>query len=351
MITYFPDAYPDELFYSVIARFFIHSGKQDLNELYRHNINNSMFDMDSSAPISAELAELISRKEPLEDYFLSHTMIPYYGRFKGKAKAETVCRAIYSDSKGCVSHNKSPVGYKRSLKYCPLCVSNDRKIYGETYWHRIHQIPEAEICPVHQCRLLIADIPFKYKNVCGLFTAEEYSCNNEVLYIKNELEISFTNYLTGSLTIPLTDTSKEEVSNHLHYLLFKNGYYTAYPPKRKLGLLLNDINKRYSSMREKIIHSTKVLNDTLFVKNSYPFTILLLFHYFGVSISELNKNLSDPGFVPINDLVLKMFCSGKTFKEISECLEIPYEYIFDLCSYFTAQGLSEPIMFEKAAFL
>lgn len=42
---------------------------------------------------------------------------------------------------------------RKYMRYCPLCAAIDRKKYGETYWHRKHQLPGVEICLEHRCRL------------------------------------------------------------------------------------------------------------------------------------------------------------------------------------------------------
>jgi hypothetical protein len=36
------------------------------------------------------------------------------------------------------------------LRFCPCCVKEDRKQYGEAYWHRLHQLTGVEVCPIHQ---------------------------------------------------------------------------------------------------------------------------------------------------------------------------------------------------------
>lgn len=46
--------------------------------------------------------------------------------------------------------------------FCPVCYEEDIKLYGEPYWHRIHQAPGVFTCPIHNemlCQLLspIAD--------------------------------------------------------------------------------------------------------------------------------------------------------------------------------------------------
>ncbi len=35
------------------------------------------------------------------------------------------------------------------MRFCPGCVKSDRELFGETYWHRLHQAPGVEVCPTH----------------------------------------------------------------------------------------------------------------------------------------------------------------------------------------------------------
>lgn len=44
--------------------------------------------------------------------------------------------------------------WPKYLKYCPLCASEDNAAYGETYWHRQHQLSEMFYCVKHQTRLV-----------------------------------------------------------------------------------------------------------------------------------------------------------------------------------------------------
>jgi hypothetical protein len=37
----------------------------------------------------------------------------------------------------------------KRFRFCPVCVTNDRKNVGETYWHRLHQLPSILVCPRH----------------------------------------------------------------------------------------------------------------------------------------------------------------------------------------------------------
>jgi hypothetical protein len=48
--------------------------------------------------------------------------------------------------------------WPKYLRYCPDCVREDIDIYGETYWHRIHQLPAMLYCTKHHVRLYDSDI-------------------------------------------------------------------------------------------------------------------------------------------------------------------------------------------------
>ena len=48
--------------------------------------------------------------------------------------------------------------WPKYLRYCPDCVCNDVGAYGETYWHRVHQLPAMVYCTKHLVRLYDSDI-------------------------------------------------------------------------------------------------------------------------------------------------------------------------------------------------
>jgi hypothetical protein len=56
---------------------------------------------------------------------------------------------------------KSRRSWSKYLKYCPLCVTEDIATFGETYWHRQHQLSEIFYCTKHQIRLVDSSITIK----------------------------------------------------------------------------------------------------------------------------------------------------------------------------------------------
>ncbi len=48
--------------------------------------------------------------------------------------------------------------WPKYLRYCPDCVREDIDNYGETYWHRVHQLPAMLYCTKHHARLFESDV-------------------------------------------------------------------------------------------------------------------------------------------------------------------------------------------------
>ena len=86
-----------------------------------------------------------------------HTLVPYLLRFSNNRRRTDTYACLLGDiSKAPNTVNSLrqwPTGEKMYLRYCPLCVEEDNKKYGELYWHRSHQITLLPICPTHRCLL------------------------------------------------------------------------------------------------------------------------------------------------------------------------------------------------------
>jgi len=47
------------------------------------------------------------------------------------------------------------------LRFCPMCVCEDENVYGEAYWHRVHQVPGVVYCTKHKIRLMNSNVSRK----------------------------------------------------------------------------------------------------------------------------------------------------------------------------------------------
>ena len=159
MISYFPAAYPDELLYSQLARYYVKSGYMAYTyaaeELYVSKIVRP--DMEFVNVFTPDALRMISKDMTMEDVVIKHTMFPYYGRFLPLERRQRAFHALVSMQGNY--HNLLPIPTRKSssdrcLRYCPVCADQDRQEHGETYWHRTHQIIGLVACPVHGCYLI-----------------------------------------------------------------------------------------------------------------------------------------------------------------------------------------------------
>ena len=197
-IAYFPEIYEDELVYSVLARLYVHSGYVSylscFNEIY---LSGSIRpDVEFMNQIVPEMRRQFEKQIPWEQVIWKHTMFPYYSRFADKDKREEAWLAMEHMGTGesIVQPKFSRIlslpqsgEEKYCLKYCPICAKRDRELYGETYWHRRHQVRGLDICHEHGCKLSDSGISLMSYNGSSVLKCAEY----EIGHIANEEEECF----------------------------------------------------------------------------------------------------------------------------------------------------------------
>ena len=82
-IGYFPQIYPDELIYSVLARFYVHSGYPAYTFCAEDIFLNKRVrpDMEFLNVMKPERLESLCKKMSMAELIEKHTMFPYYARF------------------------------------------------------------------------------------------------------------------------------------------------------------------------------------------------------------------------------------------------------------------------------
>ncbi|RZG13477.1 transposase [Pseudoalteromonas sp. CO342X] len=160
-----PVPYPDELLYSVIARYGVHAGitspKQLLDEVFQNR------QIIASVAFQGHLSQISVHYQgnaSLTPYKLlqRHTLFPLYSPFvhpniAAQAKHEllTDCRHSAEVQLGkAASKVKSP----HYLRYCPLCVTTQIEQYGEPFWTRRWQLPGLSVCAEHGVQLINSPI-------------------------------------------------------------------------------------------------------------------------------------------------------------------------------------------------
>lgn len=165
MIGCFRDPYPDELLYSVCARYHQRvqypNKKNTLRELFGDEAAIAVVDLPSNL---SNLVSALPTGSPytVEKLINQHTLLPFFAPFLDPQQF----RQLWADMEG----SRGSAIYMRSglmasvvqppewLRFCPECAQEDQQKFGESYWHRLHQIPGVEICPQHQIRLVNSQV-------------------------------------------------------------------------------------------------------------------------------------------------------------------------------------------------
>lgn len=249
MIAYFPELYEDELVYSWFARYFAHmypSYTNALEDLLENR--NIRTDVEFINRLSEDTKAVISKRISMERLILDYTMFPYY-RFSGN---ERLTHALKSMSEGEDVHkllpiSKGSVAHVHYLKYCPLCVLEERNAYGEAYWTRDAVMRNINICVKHKCRLKNTDIKISGKQSPRLYIAEEEICDAAYDSVDIDgLEFRFTEYMLEVFHRPINFQNPVAVGEFLKSRLEGTKYLSARGMQMQATLLLEEIKNFYN---------------------------------------------------------------------------------------------------------
>lgn len=180
MINFFPKMYEDELLYSVVARYRRRCGLTNkraiTDDFYgkKQGIFSMLFPLHLNK-ISESLPS--GSKITGEKLLLEHTMYPLYTKFLSKQISEDIKENMLNKQnvsimvKTCLHSREANTN--KYLKFCPLCVSEDIKTYGESYWRREHQFNGVFFCLKHGIELQMSNILMTKIN-------NEYACLDDI---------------------------------------------------------------------------------------------------------------------------------------------------------------------------
>lgn len=252
MITYMPTIYPDELVYSWFCRYYVHSGcfshKTALQELYCKK--SDYLSKEFIGNLNNEAMEQIDEIYSLDKLVLDHTMYSQYARFIPLAEKKEALYRLGHDS--CDVHYLFPVlprnDGERYLRFCPLCVKEDREMYGEAYWHRKHQIRNMCICTKHKCRLMESSVPAKSEQSFTFCPAENYTYDREVVFERDLSVIQYMEYLASVFDSAMDFENDIPISSILYDGMSRTKYLKPSGRSRYTKMLTDDMGEFYGSM-------------------------------------------------------------------------------------------------------
>jgi hypothetical protein len=178
------------------------------------------------------------------------------------------------------------------LRFCPVCLQEDKNRYGEIYWHRLHQAPGVEVCPLHQVFLENSNAPARNRTKQNTFISAREAVDNrpvraldlsnpshqvllriaqEADWLLNQLCLTFEpNDLSEKYLILLTNSGFASISGIVSTSDFQKCFLEFYPsevlqllqchPAEKghspwLGMILTDLkrNKVHHPLRHLLI--------------------------------------------------------------------------------------------------
>lgn len=157
MIAHFPTPHPDELLYSLCARYGDRVGYRDKGavslELFGVKASTATIDLPSRLGYLVEnlpTGHLLNVDRLIDE----RTLLPFYSPFLKKSNVVRL-REEMKGAGGVVVHKvasitPSIIRPPDFLRFCPSCVEADRQEFEECYWHRLHQIPGVLTCPEHK---------------------------------------------------------------------------------------------------------------------------------------------------------------------------------------------------------
>ena len=168
--------------------------------------------------------------------------------------------------------------------YCPQCTEYDRDTYGETFFHRIHQIRHINLCPYHSCLLRSTGIPITSNTSPRLYVAEEVIPHNSTSETKTDpSEQSLAKYMAEVFRQPIPTIDTAPIGDYLTYRLNGTAYMSATGFMRQTARLFHDMRDRYADYPYKQHHIEKALIG----HNLDPHLIILIAFHLGISPQDL----------------------------------------------------------------
>ncbi|WP_342437313.1 TnsD family Tn7-like transposition protein [Paenibacillus sp. FSL L8-0436] len=150
-----PIPYPDELLYSIVARYHLRSNNSSPKWTLRDTFGteNVIATIDLPSHIGELSRRNIVKDIPVDHWIDEHTFYPFYAPFMPRDRALLLRKLMESeDGSGIhtlVGITASTFDRDNKLHFCPSCFDEDVQQYGEPFWHRIHQLPGVWVCPKH----------------------------------------------------------------------------------------------------------------------------------------------------------------------------------------------------------
>jgi len=310
---FFPTPYKDELLYSVLARYCMRSG--NIREIHNFEdlfgTRNCVAVMELATHLDALIRNMPANTKYTADYFIfNHTLFPYLAAFIPPDRAERIISYMRNGdgsasyiSLGLVSSSMQRNPY---FRFCPECFEEDIRIYGEPYWHRLHQVAGVFVCPKHKVPLYNSTVLVRGGNrqqyinpdIENCVVRERISYNSnlmeKMIWMAEDVRILLDNkfphrepqWFKDQFRVKLVEKGYARMNNFIHQKKLKEDFIDFYG-REYLELLQSPVTKNSGWLDAMVRGNNKVTN---------PIRYLLLARFLGINLYDLfNCKLKLPG--------------------------------------------------------
>ena len=331
MIACFPEIYSDELLYSQLARYYAQSGytayRYAAEDLY---INKTVRpDIEFLNGFTNDALLKITQFMPMETIVENHTMFSYYSRFVPVERRNNAFQSLVTmqgNYKNLLVIPKRKTDKNRYVRYCPLCAIDDRKNYGETYWHREHQMQGVDICSIHGCYLNDSNLIISGKASPTLVTAEEIIPPlGEIIMCKNKLERKLVKYVTDVFKSDINMKTDVLAGDFLHSRMSGTKYRSVRGQQRNIALFHADFTEYYKTIPNNWFTELWQMQKVLTNDRINTIEICMMAMFLGIPAGDLvNMRLPDKTQEQLFDeQIYRLHDQGLKYPQIAEQLNAP----------------------------
>ncbi|MCL2427227.1 MAG: TnsD family transposase, partial [Oscillospiraceae bacterium] len=254
LFSFFPTPYPDETIYSVLCRFDLRMGCPSHRFIIKKLFDRFLI-LNTYVPQSiGKIASYLPTDTMLTpEYLIRHTtMFSYFAPFISQERKNAFLG--YMRNEGIPKKNTfSGLGICNMrqprnlyLRFCESCWREDIRVWGEPYWHRLHQLPGILMCHQHE-------EPLRHSHVLITLANQSFYPASIDMVVKSSVCGDFGADIAKKLTL-LSESSQ---------WLLENGHLYGPYDKVYTNYCFHLHNAGYSTMNGYIWHNKiyKAIND------------------------------------------------------------------------------------------
>lgn len=164
MLGYFPTPYPDEILYSVVARYHIRSGNKSFLQTHQELFETTELQPDKTI-LPNNLNFLVSQFPQgstlsINSLIKKNTLYSFFRTFLTPIEIYSFRNLLKNKLSTSISQAAKISDKERNsvMRFCLKCQQEDERKYGEPYWHKHHQIPGILVCLKHQTPLFNSQV-------------------------------------------------------------------------------------------------------------------------------------------------------------------------------------------------